>query len=349
VSAPYAAPEFRVEVNGAALAPEVAKSIADVSVTLAADAIDSLRLTLANPYPVLPWTHTADADLFREGSALVVWMGYTGTGSELMFDGEITGISPSFPEDGSPVVEVEGLNRLHRLQLRSDLITLQDATDGDMVAKIADASKLSARVDDPGITHPQLTTGRAPHLQYLLERARAANREVWVEGTTLHFATPRGAGEPAYTLVWGRTRSSATEGSVPLQSFLPSLDARRPVGAVVVRGQHPLTRETIEGKAGEGLGDNPLGTAEMVVVAQPVSSQAEAEARAKAIHGELARQFIQGSGATLGLPGLRAGTVVRLDGLGPRFNGDYYVARTTHSIGGSGYRTTFTARKGPEG
>ncbi|HEX2095362.1 MAG TPA: hypothetical protein VHG28_23400 [Longimicrobiaceae bacterium] len=359
MTAKYFAPEFRVEVDGARVAADVTKNITDVSVTLVPDAIDSLRLTLANPYPELRWTHTDDAGLFCEGNGIKVFMGYAGAPLVLMFDGEITGLSPSFPEGGSPTMGIEGFNRLHRLQQKQDPITLRDATDGDLVRRIAGASKLNAKVDDPGIVHPHLSTGCAAHLQYLLERARAVRREVWVEGTTLHFATPRATGEPAYTLVWGRTRDSYTEGSLPLQSFTPTLDTRRQVNTVVVRGQDPLTREVIKGRAGEGSeGATPGrkqtggqvratamgGPTELVVVDEPVTSQAEAAARARAIYNERSMEFIQGSGSTLGLPGLRSGIVVTLDGLG-RFNGNYYVTSSTHTIGSGGYRTSFSVKK----
>lgn len=348
MSATYLAPEFRVDVNGATLAAEVSRIIMDLSVTLAPDAVDSVRFTLANPYPELRWTHTDDADLFREGNGVTVWMGYTGTDPVLMFDGEITGASVSFPESGPPTVQVEGFSRLHRLQRRTDPITLRDATDGDMVKKIADASQLGAQVDDPGTTYEQHATAGASHLQYLLELGRRAGREVWVEGTTLHFAAPRTASDPVYVLVWGRTSSNSTSNSLPLQSFSPTLDARKAPGAVVVKGQDPLTREPFEGRAGDGGGESGLGApGELVVTGEPVSSPAEAEARAKALYDERALQVVQGTGVTLGVPGLRAGTVVTLDGLGPRFNGDYYVTRSMHSMGGSGYRTTFTVQKKP--
>lgn len=359
----YIAPEFRVELKGASVAADVTKNITAVSVALAPDAIDSLRLTLANPYPAMRWTHTADSKLFLEGTPIKVWMGYAGAPLVLMFDGELTGMTPSFPESGAPTLELEGYNRLQRLQRRSDLITLQDATDGEMVRRIAQASRLSAKVDDPGTVYPQLTTGRQPHLQYLVERARAVGREVWVEGTTLHFAAPRATEKPAYTLVWGRTRDSFAAGSLPLQSFSPSLDTRRQVSSVVVRGQDPLTREVIEGRAGPGSEDVKLGGAqtgaqaaaalpggagELVVVGEPVTSQAQAQSRARALYNDRAMEFIQGSGSTLGIPGLRPRTVVMLDGLG-RFNGRYYVTRSTHSIGGGGYHTSFGVQKSSVG
>ena len=47
----------------------------------------------------------------------------------------------------------------------------------------------------------------------------------------------------------------------------------------------------------------------------------------------------------MGLPQLRAGRAVTMTGLGARFDGFYRLVKTTHTLGGSGYTTTFDARK----
>jgi phage protein D len=363
LTAEYFAPAFSVEINATKVVADITAAITDVSVTLEAERIDACQITLVNPYPELRWTHTDDMDLFKEGNAITVWMGYTDV-LELMFDGEITGMTPTFPESGHPTVTVAAQNRLHRLQGNFKALDFKDASEGDIVQGIADANKLSAEVDDPGTKYPKVSTGRRSHLDFLMERARAANREVWVEGTTLHFAEPRATIPASHTLVWGRTSKSFVEGSLPLQSFSPTLDASRQVSTVIVRGQDPLTRELIEGRATAGDEDTKLGGAqtgpevrasafgganEWVVVNVPVGSQAEAEQKARALYNDRAMQFVQGSGATIGLPSLRAGTVVTLDGLGKRFNGEYFVTRSTHSIGGGGYRTSFNVRKNSVG
>jgi phage protein D len=138
------------------------------------------------------------------------------------------------------------------------------------------------------------------------------------------------------------------------------MDTRRQVSTVVVRGQDPLTRRVIEERHPEGAASvAPAGRrtgaqvraavlgrpTEWVVVDEPVTSSGEARTRAEALHDERAMEFVQGSGATLGLPGLRPGAVVTLDGVGPRFNGDHHVVRAMHSIGPDGYRTTFDVRR----
>jgi phage protein D len=55
--------------------------------------------------------------------------------------------------------------------------------------------------------------------------------------------------------------------------------------------------------------------------------------------------MLMGTGSTVGLPDLRASSVVYLDGLGKRFSGRYFVTGTTHTIGDSGYTTQFECRR----
>ena len=66
---------------------------------------------------------------------------------------------------------------------------------------------------------------------------------------------------------------------------------------------------------------------------------------AKARMRELAADLVKGSGQTVGLPRLRAGSKLEIDGVGARFSGIYEVTKTTHAIGASGYTTSFEARK----
>ena len=52
-----------------------------------------------------------------------------------------------------------------------------------------------------------------------------------------------------------------------------------------------------------------------------------------------------GTASAIGNPAIRAGAVVRLEGLGPDFSGDYRVTAATHSIDSGGYRTSFEVAK----
>src|ERR1700722_8118643 len=110
----YFAPAFRVELNGSRLESDISANVEEVSVVSKPNGMDTFSLTLVNPYPELRWTHSDDAELFKEGTSVKISLGYV---DHLlpMFDGEITKISPTFPESGTPTITIEGHSRMHWL------------------------------------------------------------------------------------------------------------------------------------------------------------------------------------------------------------------------------------------
>ena len=56
-------------------------------------------------------------------------------------------------------------------------------------------------------------------------------------------------------------------------------------------------------------------------------------------------KFITGTASTIGVPELRAGCLVELQGLGPRFSGIYLIDEATHSIGDGGYQTELSLNR----
>jgi phage protein D len=55
--------------------------------------------------------------------------------------------------------------------------------------------------------------------------------------------------------------------------------------------------------------------------------------------------MVKATGRTVGLPKLRAGTLIEIKGVGTRLSGTYYVTKTTHTIGDGGYTTQFECRR----
>ena len=54
---------------------------------------------------------------------------------------------------------------------------------------------------------------------------------------------------------------------------------------------------------------------------------------------------LTGSGNAIGDPRIRAGAVIKLDGLGVDFSGNYRVTKASHSLDTNGYRTSFEVQK----
>ena len=90
----------------------------------------------------------------------------------------------------------------------------------------------------------------------------------------------------------------------------------------------------------------PFSGPNFSIVDQPISSPIDLAGSAFRIISELRARLnkrMTGSGSCVGDPAIRAGKLVRLDGLGPDFSGDYRISAATHSIDSSGYQTHFEA------
>ncbi len=353
----YFAPAFRVEVNGTRLAADVSKNIQELQIVSKPDTIDTFSFTVVNALPELKWTHTSHADLFREGNSVKIAMGYVDDLQE-MIEGEITQIKPTFPESGMPTVTIEGHTRLHRLQGDNKTRTFQNMSDKQIAEQIAQEAGLQADAEDTQIQYEYVMQPNQTDLQFLRDRASRIHFEILVRNKKLIFRKARESAKSIYTLLWAQTQKSFA--SLPLKSFSPQMDTLQPANKVEYRSYDPKTKQALVCKADDGVQDSTMGGTDKgaqvaakafqtqkqyVHVTTPFTSQAEGDQHAKAKFNQKAMNLVGGSAETIGIPALRSGQVVELKGLGPRFNGLYYVDEATHTINSGGYQTHFTVKR----
>ena len=130
---------------------------------------------------------------------------------------------------------------------------------------------------------------------------------------------------------------------------------------MTVRGWNERTKQAISykatqsdlpggGKSGGGTSGPKAAAQNMqnrqeVVVDAPVASEQEARDLAISLLRERAYEFIKGTGQVIGVPDLRPGRNVELQGLGTRFSGTYYLKKVEHNLTSNGYLTTFEVRR----
>jgi uncharacterized protein len=76
-----------------------------------------------------------------------------------------------------------------------------------------------------------------------------------------------------------------------------------------------------------------------------VTSKTEAKKLAVETLENIAKDMVKATCSTVGVPDLRAGGIIMIQGVGKRFSGRYFVTATTHTIGDSGYTTQFECRR----
>jgi phage protein D len=99
------------------------------------------------------------------------------------------------------------------------------------------------------------------------------------------------------------------------------------------------------GFGGRAVEINPqIKDSSIMLVDEPVTEKSAPRLILTKLLAKL-NQRLTGSGSTIGDPRIRAGTVLRLEGLGERFGGLYRATSATHTIDSGGYRTNFDVRK----
>lgn len=341
-------PDLHLQINGQAFPLDAKADLISVSVLEDVNATGMFTFTLLCWDGVEMRVKWVDDDLFKEGNSVEIDMGYRDT-LKTLFQGEITGLEPEFPNEEPPTLTVRGYDRRHRLMGKRKTRTFLNMKDSDTANQIAGDWSLKPEVKDTRITLAYVLQHNQTDFEFLQERAQRIGYEVVVTDTTLHFRPRQNEGSSALTL----------RREVELLDFRVRLTTIGQVEEVFVQGWNPKKKEEFVARSGTGdvqqMGGSASGPATVrqvfsgtrgTTVNMPVLSQAEADQLAKGWFGEMALRHVEGHGICIGQPDLRAGTLVKIEGLGRRFSGSYYVTSTEHKFTPkTGYRTAFTVRR----
>jgi hypothetical protein len=294
-------------------------------------------------------------------------IGYAPNPLEDVFEGEITGVQASFPNGGMPgmtVVAHDYLNRLTQGKYARGFGFLPDA----IIAGILGAENLLLPAIDPAIIAGSTAiaavnfvfggSGRKQKgqsdFELLKEVAATYDADFWVDGSTLYLSRFLKDYTPRLTLTWGQN----------MLDFAPKVSTIGQVAAVAMRfvlreipldflvavgydfDRESIVISVVPGAAAASM-QSMLGSI-LEIIDQPIASPADITNSALIIAHEIRQKLnnrLTGTGSCVGDPRIRAGAMVRIDGVGPDFSGDYRVASATHTIDSSGYRTNFEIRK----
>ena len=271
---------------------------------------------------------------------------------QVIFAGKVSALEVVFDEGQPPHVEVDAEDGLMSLRMTRRSASYSNVSDADLAQQIAGQHGLSAEVDADGPTYTSVLQVDESDLGFLRRRAALIGAELWLAGTTLHFATRTRRRGTAVTLTPGTTLLSAAiradlahqRSSVRVSGY--DAQARQAIDEGA-NGDLVLA-ETSGGRTGPQILDRALGSSdEQWSELVPVTT-GEARAWSKAQLLARARRFVTVTGTTIGTPKLGVGSQLTLSAVGGPFEGDgYYVTRVRQrwQRGLGGLRTHFEAER----
>lgn len=340
------APTFSIKIGGKSQ-QELEKAVISISVDESIEKMSmfniSLNEGLDRKTQTFKWLDNKILDPSR-GQEVEIYVGYANSkekSKEPTIIGVINSLEPSFPSSGIPSLKVSGYDHSFRLQRPTarDKKTFDNENDfSDIVRKITKKYKLGVGDIDSIFKPPETTApdNESSDYKFLDHLAKDVGYEFFVRGKKLYFRKPRDQSKETRSLRWGRE----------IISFNPTMNTAKMVSKVTVRGHNPSDpSKPIIGVATSKY----KGNAELEITNLNVSSVEEAKALAKGRLNRVNNSFIEGTCECIGIPDIRAGTNIRIEGVSKRFSGKYYIKSVTHSIGDGGYTLSLSMRGGDVG
>lgn len=291
-----------------------------------------------------------DRSILDFGKTIAVSIG-DGDAAAKIFEGRIMGLEARYLKTRPSEMTILAEDRFQDLRMTRRTRTFEDVSDRDVIEELASQHSLRTAIDIDGpSTHKVLAQVNQSDLAFLRERSRAIDAEVWVEEDTLHAQARQRRKHEDLALTFGQR----------LQEFSVLADLAGQCTSLTVSGWNVSAKEGIEHEANESAirselngdlsGSSLLSAAigerkEQLVHTLPLTDE-EARYIAEAHYRIACRRLVTGAGIAEGDGRIRVGTYVELAGLGPLFNGKYYVVEVRHTFDGvNGYRTYFRVER----
>jgi uncharacterized protein involved in type VI secretion and phage assembly len=336
-------PLYKILVDDSEIDPIEANNVHDIKIT------DWLRLpdvcTLGvgyqakkegNPFQPL------DDSKFEVGAKLEVKLGSTEDNTtQTLFKGEIVTVEPDF-QSGSVAMVVRAYDKSHRMMRARKQRAFLNKTVSDIVQEVVGAYGFSVSTQASGDPLDFMLQHNETDWDFVWRLARRVGFEFVVDDTDATFGPPK--------------LDEEVELAYPtdLHSFRPRITAVQQVEKVNVRGFDIKGKtEVIETASSPNqLTEAGIKRADVVkkfsgdsleISGQSFSSNGEATKIAQSMLDQLANAYLAAEGSTLGNPKIKAGTKLKISGVGSDFSGTYRVAKVRHLLGtAGGYTTEFS-------
>ncbi|GAB4114108.1 MAG: VgrG-related protein [Roseiflexaceae bacterium] len=334
-----------LKINGTAadqLGPTFYQDLSEVKVESSLQMPDLATFTIHDAQ--LQWV---DHAAIMPGNTLEIQIKNSVQVLETLFDGEIVEVEPSYT-NGDMLLTVRAMDRMHRLMRGRSARTFLNVKASDVFSKVVQSVGLQAVVDSTTEVHAYIIQSNETNLELVQRLATDHGMLIYAEGKKIHFKK-LATGDPVATLKWNET----------LGEFRPRMSTLGQVTEVSVSGWDVSKKQAVLGKKsapengsypavglgkhGAKLTETAFGEAKYQISDRVIRSQKQAELLAQSVLNRINGGFIEAEGSAGGDPKILAGVLIKIENIGTRFSGNYYVTAATHTYNRDiGYETRFS-------
>ncbi|MFZ2899293.1 MAG: type VI secretion system tip protein VgrG [Saprospiraceae bacterium] len=273
-----------------------------------------------------------DSDTFRPGKKIEIKAGYD-QNNETIFKGVVVKQRLKIGAEGLSVLYVDCRDEAFKTTLGRKNKYFEDVKDSDAIEEILSAYGLAGDVAATSVQHKELIQFHATDWDFILCRAEANGMLVFANDGKVNVAVPSSSGSPALQLGFGGN----------LLEFEAEMDARTQWKKAVAKSWNYAAQSPFEAESsGAAFTENgsPSGS-DLADVGAPDSydlrhsghlPEDELGEWAKSCMMKSRLAKVRGRARFRGFANILPGQVVKLEGVGDRFNGNVYVTGVRYEM-----------------
>ena len=321
---------FGIFVEGKELRPEY--QVMSILVRKELNKISIARFTIRDGDAASEDFEISNTDTLIPGKKVEIKTGRDGQNATI-FKGVITNHGIRIREGGRSELNIECKDESVKLTVGRQSKYFEKVKDSDIIQNIFKEYGLGGKVDDTKVKHDEVVQHNVTNWDFLMSRADVNGLVVLTDDGKINAFSPKTNTDPALSLVYGST----------LIDFEADMDAKHQWKSVEAtswdfKNQKMETTNSSSAKfdepgnlSGSRLSD-VLGLEKLDLrhSGKVVKEELKAWADAALLKSRIAK--IRGSCKFFGTSKVKPGDMVKVDGVGKRFNGKVFISGVQHSL-----------------
>lgn len=326
---------FEVRVAGETLSRSL--HVLSIDVEKEINRIPAASILLRDGDPASREFAVSNQDLFVPGKEIEIKAGYH-SDVQTIFKGIVIGHKLKIRPNSSFLI-VACKDKAVKLTAGRKSRYFYESSDSEIIEEIINAYGLEKETEPTGFTHKELVQYNVTDWDFCISRAQANGKICVVDDGKIYLKKPDTGQQPVETVTYGAT----------LLDFDAEMDARHQFSKVTTYGWNASGQELLEAEAndpGVSLNGNvtPDDLAQVIGLDNlelknggPGSNSLQQWADAKALFNQMAKT--RGRLKFQGLPAVKPGTMLKLEGVGDRFNGNVFISAVRHQLAEGNWTT----------
>jgi Rhs element Vgr protein len=320
---------FKILIEGEELSKVY--PVKSIAVTKEVNKVPMAKITLIDGEASEREFKLSNEELLVPGKKIEITAGYH-SDEETIFKGIVIKHNLRIRENSSQLI-IECKDEAVKMTIGRNSKYFYESKDGEIIEELIGKYGLSKDVESTSYKHKELVQYDATDWDFMLMRAQANGKLCFVDDGKVTIAKPNISQSEVETITFGAT----------LLDFDAEIDARHQVKKVSSYAWNHADQELLEIAAKDpsvSLNGN-ISSSDLSKIVDlenlqlrhggaVTDSELQSWADAKLLFQQLAK--VRGRVRFQGIPSVKPNTILKLEGVGDRFNGKVYVSGVSHSI-----------------